>query len=140
MVCKERGHNNLLYCSKLPEYIPRGNNVKTIPRDLCKFCLSTVGNFRDCTHTFPRDYNNWVCRQSKVNFILCKDCQKHQAPQDWLKDNFKPNIGKGNLLNVWKEFKNDNAIINSIQVESEHQTVGIADIEDIMDEGDTAYI
>ena len=43
-------------------------------------------------------------------------------------------------MNVWKEFKNDNAIINSIQVESEHQTVGIADIEDIMDEGDTAYV
>ena len=43
-------------------------------------------------------------------------------------------------MNVWKECKNDNAIINSIQVESEHQTIGIADIEDIMDDGDTAYV
>ena len=43
-------------------------------------------------------------------------------------------------MNVWKEFKHDNAIINSIQVESEHQAVGISDIEDIMDDGDTAYV
>ena len=75
-----------------------------------------------------------------MNFILCKDCQKHQAPQDWLKENFNPRIGPGNLFNVWREFKKDNAIINSIQVESENQAVGIADIEDIMDDGDTAYV
>ena len=140
MVCKERGHSNLLYCSKLPEYIPRGNNVITIPRELCKFCLSTAGHYRDCTHTFPRDYKDWMCKLSKVNFILCKDCQKHQGPQDWLKVNFKPNIGRANLLNVWKEFNSNNALINSIQVQPEHQPAGIADIEDIMDEGDTAYV
>merc|ERR1712163_64018 len=66
MVCKEQGHNSLLHCSKLPEYIPRGNNVKLIPRELCKVCLSTAGDFKDCAHNFPKDYNNWICQQSKV--------------------------------------------------------------------------
>ena len=75
-----------------------------------------------------------------MNFLLCKDCKKHEAPQDWLKENFNPRSGPGNLFNVWREFKKDNAIINSIQVESDNQAVGIADIEDIMDDGDTAYV
>ena len=66
-----------------------------------------------------------------MNFLLCKDCKKHEAPQDWLKVNFNPRIGPGNLFNVWKEFKRDNAIINSIQVEPDNQDVGIADIEEI---------
>ena len=34
----------------------------------------------------------------------------------------------------------NNALINSIQVQPEHQPAGIADIEDIMDDGDTAYV
>ena len=75
-----------------------------------------------------------------MNFILCKDCQKHQAPQDWLKEKFNPQFVPGNLYKVYKEFNNDNAIINSIQVESEHQAVGIADIEDVADDGDAAYV
>ena len=112
MVCKERGHNNLLYCSKLPEYIPGGLGVKPIPKELCKFCLSAAGNSKDCPHNYPTNYNDWICQQSKVNFILCKDCQKHQAPQDWLKENFNPYSGPGNLFKVWKEFNRDNAIIN----------------------------
>ena len=112
MVCKEQGHNSLLHCSKLPEYIPRGNNVKPIPRVLCKFCLSTDRDFKDCMHKYPKNYSDWICQQSKANFILCKECQKHQAPQDWLKENFKPHIGLGNLYDAWKEFNYDNAIIN----------------------------
>ena len=75
-----------------------------------------------------------------MNFLLCKDCKKHEAPQDWLKVNFNPRIGATNLFNVWNEFKRDNAIINSIQVEPDNQNVGIADIEEIMDDGDTAYV
>ena len=41
---------------------------------------------------------------------------------------------------MWKEFNNDTAIINSIQVEADVQTVGIADIEDVVDDEDTAYV
>merc|ERR1711873_308369 len=124
MACKEQGHNNLLYCSKLPEYISRGFSVKSIPKELCKFCLSTAGDYKDCAHKYPRDYSDWTCQQSKAIFVLCKDCQKHQAPQDWLKENFNPQFGAGNLLKVYKEFNSDIAIIKSIQVESEHQAVG----------------
>merc|ERR1711989_313699 len=85
-------------------------------------------------------YKDWMCNLYKLNFILCKDCQKHQGPQDWLKANFRPNLGRTNLINAWKEFNSNNALINSIQVQPEHQPAGIADIEDIMDEGDTVYV
>ena len=112
MVCKERGHNNLLNCSKLPDYIPRSTNVIAIPKELCKHCLSTAGNFSKCAHTYPRDYKDWMCTLNQVNFILCKDCQKHQGPQDWLKVNFKPSLGRTNLLNAWKEFDSNNDLIN----------------------------
>merc|ERR1712082_107747 len=112
MVCKEQGHINLLHCSKLPEYIPRGSNIKQIPRELCKSCLSTIDCATKCIHKWPRNYNDWMCQQSKANFILCKDCQKHQAPQDWLKENFNPHIGLENLFKVWKNFNWDNTIIN----------------------------
>ena len=62
MVCKEQGHISLLHCSKLPQYIPIGNNFKPIPRGLCKICLSTAVNSKDCTHNYPKDYNNWLCQ------------------------------------------------------------------------------
>merc|ERR1711873_126760 len=139
-LCKVNGHNNLLYCSKLPEYVPRGFGVKTIPKEVCRRCLSTAGDFMNCPHTYPRNYGDWMCQQSKESFILCKDCQKYQAPQDWLKENFQPQIGLSNLYNVWKEFNNDTAIINSIQVEADVQTAGIADIEDVVDDEDIPYV
>merc|ERR1712240_863110 len=97
MVCKVQGHINLLHCSKLPEYIPRGSNIKQIPREICKSCLSTIDDSTKCIHKWPRNYNDWMCQKSKTHFILCKDCQKHREPQDWLKENFNPHIGQGNL-------------------------------------------
>ena len=112
MVCKEQGHINLLHCSKLPEYIPRGSNIKQIPREICKSCLSTIDDSTKCIHKWPRNYNDWMCQKSKTHFILCKDCQKHQEPQDWLKENFNPHIGQGNLYKLWKNFNWDNTIIN----------------------------
>ena len=107
MVCKEQGHISLLHCSKLPQYIPIGNNFKPTPKGLCQICLSTAVNSKDCTHNYPKDYNNWLCQKSRINFILCKNCDKHLPPQNWLKEKFKPHIGHRNLSNIWKVFKND---------------------------------
>ena len=139
-MCKEKGHNSLLYCPKLPEYVPRGFGAKLIPREICKFCLSTAGDYTNCLHTFPRDYNDWLCKQSKTNFVLCKDCEKHQAPQDWLKQNFNPKIGLGNLYNLWKEFDNNTAIINSIQIEADGQATENDDTQEALDDEEKAYV
>ena len=65
---------------------------------------------------------------------------KHQAPQDWLKENFNPNLGLGNLYNLWQEFKNDNAIINSVQIEATDQIPENADNQEISDHEQTAYV
>ena len=97
-------------------------------------------NYKDCNHSALKDYNDWLCQESKTNFILCKHHNKHQAAQDWIKANFDPKLGRGNLNNCWKEFNNDTAIINSIQVAPDPQAEEIADIEEIMDDGDTAYV
>ena len=107
MVCKEQGHNSLLHCSKLPQYIPIGNNFKPKPKGLCQICLSTAVYSKYCTHIYPKDYSNWLCQKSKINFILCRNCDEHLPSQNWLKEKFKPHIGHRNLSNIWKIFKND---------------------------------
>ena len=139
MICKERGHNNLINCPKFPNYIPRGTTILPVPKEVCNQCLSTTGQPNSCNHEYPADYKNWLCNVYKLNFALCKSCPKHQGPQDSLKANFNPALGRRNLTNAWKEFNFDNALINSIQVQPNHQSTGIADIEEL-DEGDTAYV
>ena len=74
----------------------------------------------------------------KLHFTLCRTCPKHQELQDSLKANFDPTIGLQNLTNAWKEFNYDIALINSIQVQQNHQSTGIADTEEL-DAGDTTY-
>ena len=34
-------HTNLVYCPRLPMFVPAGNISKAIPRGLCKVCLFT---------------------------------------------------------------------------------------------------
>merc|ERR1712101_79556 len=139
VLCKERGHNNLINCPKFPNFIPRGTNVIPVPKEVCLQCLSTAGQPTSCTHQYPADYKDWLCNTYKVNFALCKTCPKHQGPQDVLKANFNAPLGRSNLTNAYKECNYDSALINSIQVQPSNQSVGIADIEEL-DEGDTAYV
>ena len=56
-----------------------------------------------------------------------------------MKANFNLSLGRKNFTNVWRECNYDSALINSIQVQPNHQSTGIADIEEL-DEGDTAYV
>ena len=65
---------------------------------------------------------------------------KHQGPQDWLKRNFNQHIGLSNLFNAWKRFNNNTAIINSVQVEADVQDTEIADVENTVDDEDTACV
>merc|ERR1711873_363751 len=114
--------------------------TKSIPKEICKFCLSTHGNSTNCLHLFPRNYNDWICKLSNVSVVLChcKDDDymewKHQGPQEWLKRNFNPHIGLSNLYNAWIRFrysKNESILINTIQVEEtspDFKTNNVGDI------------
>merc|ERR1712240_704409 len=131
-LCKVNGHDNLLFCPKLPEYVPELSSptgTKSIPEEICKVCLSTSGEFSwdfPCFHPFPRTYNDWTCKQSNISIVLC-NCKdddylewKHQEPQEWLRRNFNPNIGLSNLYNAGIRFrhsKNNSVLINTVQVE-----------------------
>ena len=126
MICKERGHNNLLKCPKFPCYIPRGSNVLPVPKEVCNQCLSTTGQPSSCTHQFPADYEYWLCKVYKLHFTLCRICPKHQELQDSLKANFNHELGLMNLTNVWQHFY-ISALINSIQVHQNQQSPGFAD-------------
>ena len=92
-ICKVSGHDNLLFCPKLPEYVPGLSSLtgtKSIPEEICKICLSTSGDssWEFCLHLFPRNYTDWICKQSNISVVLChcKDDNymewKHQGPQE----------------------------------------------------------
>merc|ERR1712240_263843 len=135
-LCKVNGHDNLLFCPKLPEYVPELSSptgTKSIPEEICKVCLSTSGEFSwdfPCFHPFPRTYNDWTCKESNISIVLC-NCKdddylewKHQGPQEWLRRNLNPNIGLSNLYNAWIRFrhsKNNSVLINAVQVEENIQ-------------------
>merc|ERR1712240_278981 len=135
-LCKVNGHDNLLFCPKLPEYVPELSSLtgtKSIPEEICKVCLSTSGEFSwnfPWLHRFPRNYNDWTCKRSNISIVLChcKDDDymewKHQGPQEWLRQNFNPHIGLSNLYNAWIRFrhsKNNSALINAVQIEEDIQ-------------------
>ena len=128
-----------MQCPKFPSYIPRGTYILPVPKEVCNQCLSTAGQPTSCTHSFPADYKDWLCSLYNISFAICKTCPKHQAPQDSLLANFKPELGRKNLTNAWKDCNFDSALINSIQVRTNNQSTGIADIEEL-DGGDTAYV
>ena len=130
-LCKANGHDNLLFCPRLPECVPGEFGAKITPKEVCRLCLSTAPYSRYCRHPFPKNHRDWLCEQSKISIVLC-NCKdndysewKHQGPQEWLKRNFNPNIGLSNLYNAWIRFrhsKNNSILINTVQVEEASPT------------------
>merc|ERR1711873_127600 len=49
-------------------------------------------------------------------------------------------IGLGNLYNLWKEFDNNTAIINSIQIEADGQATENTDTQEALDDEQKAYV
>ena len=95
-VCNKKGHDSLFYCSKFPEFIPRGTNIKSIPKEVCNKCLSVAAP--NCDHKFLKGYDTFLCKKYNMNFLLCNQCGNHTVAQDWAKQNFNPRDGK-KLLN-----------------------------------------
>ena len=113
-ICNKKGHDSLFYCSKFTEFIPRGTNVKSLPKEVCTKCLS-IGQ-PQCTHKALRGYQTYLCKKSNDNFLICNQCPHHRVAQDWMKSNFNPQDGKKNLSKLLHSFPNYSATINSLQV------------------------
>ena len=90
-LCNTPGHTDLFYCPKFPEYIPRGNDVKSLPKDICHKCLSY---FRNCDHRQFRGFEDYLCKKNDINFLFCNQCHNHTTAQDWAKKNFNPGEGR----------------------------------------------
>ena len=149
-VCNKKGHDSLFYCSKFPEFIPRGTNVKSVPKEVCTKCLSVA--IPNCDHRTLRGYDTFLCKKYNMNFLLCNQCAHHTIAQDWVKQNFNPQDGK-KLLNKFRQnVPNYSATINSLLVTQDqvgHQahdghavqhSHGIADIEETPAGDDTVYV
>ena len=85
--CNTQGHSDLFNCPKFPEYIPRGTNVKSLPKWVCPKCLSYYMN---CDHRQFKGFEDYLCKKYDVNFLVCNQCAHHTTAQDWAKKNFNP--------------------------------------------------
>ena len=89
-------------------------NVKSIPKEVCKKCLSvSAGN---CNHKWLRGYTDFLCKKTQVNFLLCNQCPNHTVAQDWVKQNFDPKEGKKLLTKMRFNIPNYTATINLLHV------------------------
>ena len=108
-LCNKQWHNSLFYCSKFPEFIPRGKNARRIPQIVCTKCLS-IG-FPTCDHRKLPNYKDLLCKYNNINYLLCNQCQNHTITQDWVKENFDLQIGRKILLKARNTIPNHDATI-----------------------------
>ena len=114
--CKERGHGSLLFCPKFPKFIPRENDVKSVPREVCKLCLDSTAYQGHCNHKALKDCDKSRCNTTNMHFLLCNQCAKHMIAQDWMKVNFDFKLRKKNLNSLWQGIGDNTAVVNSIQI------------------------
>ena len=111
--CNTKGHFSLFNCPEFPEYIPRGTNVKSLPKGVCPKCLSYYMN---CDHRQFRGFEDYLCKKNDVNFLVCNQCIHHTTVQNWVRKNFNPSRGKKILGGIRANVPNYHATINSIRV------------------------
>ena len=98
-VCSETTHSTLLGCKKLSKYITGHiSETKRLPEEVCKLCLGTI--FTECQHRRMVNYQDYLCHVSKMNFIICYLCKKHESAQNWFKMNHNPSKGIHNITNM----------------------------------------
>ena len=98
-VCAKTTHSTLLGCPQFKRYLPgQPNGASNLPKDVCRLCLGTI--YRDCRHNGMRCYQDYVCRVSRRNFIICYLCRKHEKAQNWLRANHDPSMEVDNIGNM----------------------------------------
>ena len=117
-ICKGP-HSNLMYCSKLTQYLPFGNNQLPPPVFLCLKCLSTKHwNAKNCNHMGNRYYKNSLCPITKKHYLMCTSCEHHLPAIRYMSNHHEPCLGYKNF-SLMKQcfgddmFKSMNSICNA---------------------------
>ena len=125
----EGPHSNLVFCPRLPMYIPSGKGSVTLPRGICKYCLYT--GFKDasnCRHNAVHSWRRSYCTAGDMHYMLCPTCPRHQLAQSWWKQHHNPQMG----------FKNYTQIVNDLtfnNVQAGINVISVSDTEDDMSSG-----
>ena len=97
-----------MYCPKLPQYLPYGNNQVQPPASLCLKCLGTeIQNANQCNHGSNRLWKRTLCPTSNKNFILCSECPKHIPALEYLRWHHNHAIGFKNFTIMRQMFGAD---------------------------------
>ena len=131
-LCFKTTHSTLLGCRMFREYIPgQILETKRLPQEVCKLCLGTL--FTECQHRGMIYYQGYLCHVSKMNFIICYLCKKHESSQKWLKLNHNPSMGIHNITKMYRAIGTEHVQVNTIKVKLSTQTrpeSGITEIEE----------
>ena len=96
-ICKGQ-HSNLIFCSKLTQHLPLGNNQLQPPVSLCVKCLSTKHwNAQKCNHMDNKYYKQQICKTTKRHFLMCTACETHLPAIRYMSQHHNPNLGWKNL-------------------------------------------
>ena len=112
-------HRNLIYCPKLPQYLPYGNNQVQAPGSLCIKCMGTeFQNADQCTHGSHGTWKRNFCEAGNISFILCTVCPKHLPALEYLSKNHNQGIGFKNFVTMKGMFGPDayQACSNAVSV------------------------
>ena len=101
-------HRTLIHCTKLPQYIPYGNNQVQPHASLCLKCLGTgIKNANQCKHGNNSIWKKTLCPKSNKSFILCSECPKHISALEYLSKHHNPAIGFKNFSVMRQMFGED---------------------------------
>ena len=91
-------HSNLMFCSKLTQYLPYGNNQVKPHVSLCVKCLGTVAEkAKKCDHYGNKYWKSQLCPTTNKHYLMCNGCSHHLPAMKYLKDHHKPSIGYKNF-------------------------------------------
>ena len=97
-----------MYCSKLTQYLPYGNNQLPPPVSLCLTCLSTqYKNAKNCNHKGNKFYRSQVCSTTNKHFLMCTSCNHHVAALQYLSNHHDPKMGYKNYTMMKQCFGDD---------------------------------
>ena len=99
-------HKNLMFCPKLPQYLPYGNNQVPPPASLCLKCLGTgIQNANQCNHGSNSHWKKTLSPTSNKNFILCSECLRHIPALEYLRWHHDHAIGFKNITIMRQVFR-----------------------------------
>ena len=101
-------HSNLMFCTKLPQYLPYGTNQVKPPVSLCVKCLGTIAkNAKNCDHRGNKFWKNQLCSTTNKHYLMCTGCSHHLPAIKYLSDHHKPSIGYKNFTLMKQCFGDD---------------------------------